>query len=53
MFVEPIEDDLENQECTKSHSPNEVTKKALEDVKTRKGLKKAETVEELFKKLGQ
>ena len=32
---------------------NEVTKKALEDVKNRKDLESAETVEELFKKLNK
>ncbi len=54
IFVELIEHGLEHyQECPENHTPNEVTKKALENVKTRKGLKKAATVEELFKKLGQ
>ena len=54
IFVELIERGLEHyQECPADHTPNEITKKALENVKARKGLKKATTVEELFKKLGQ
>ncbi len=54
IFVELIERGLEHyQECPEDHTPNEITKKALEHVKARKGLKKAETVEALFKKLGQ
>ncbi len=54
IFVELIEHGLEHyQECPESHEPNETTKKALENVKARKGLKKAKTVKELFKKLGQ
>ena len=54
VFVELIEHGLEHyQECSEDHVPNETTKKTLEKVKTRKGLKKADTVEELFKKLGQ
>ena len=52
IVVELIEHGLEHyQECPENHEPNETTKKTLENVKTRKGLKKAETVEELFKKL--
>ena len=54
IFVELIEHGLEHyQECPENHTPNEITKKALENVKNKKGLKKAATVEELFKKLGQ
>lgn len=54
IFVELIERGLESyQECAHDHTPNEVTTKTLEDVKNRKGLKKAESVEDLFKKLGQ
>ena len=54
IFVELIEHGLEHyQECPENHEPNKITRKALEGVKTKKGLKKAETVEELFKKLGQ
>ncbi len=54
IFIELIEHGLEHyQECPEDHTPNEVTKKALEDVKEKKGLKKAKTVEELFKKLDQ
>ncbi|MDP3889247.1 MAG: hypothetical protein Q8Q25_01735 [bacterium] len=53
IFVELIEHGLEHyQECSEDHTPNETTKKALEKLKTKKGLKKAATVEELFKKLG-
>lgn len=53
IFVELIERGLEEyQECPEDHTPNEVTKKALENVKIRKGLQKVDTVEELFKKLG-
>lgn len=53
IFIELIERGLEDyKECTEGHTPNKVTKKALEDVKARKGLQTADTVEELFKKLG-
>ena len=52
IFVELIEQGLEGyQESSQNHQPNEITKKALDDVKHKKGLKKAKTVEELFKKL--
>ncbi len=52
IFIELIEHGLEHyQEYPKSHEPNEIIKKAFEDVKAKKGLKKAKTVEELFKKL--
>ncbi len=54
IFIELIEHGLENyQECLESHTPNETTKKVLEKVEARKGLKKADSVEELFKKLGK
>ena len=54
IFVELIEHGLEHyQECPENHEPNEITKKALEDVKAKKSSKKAKTVEELFKKLRQ
>ena len=54
IFIELIEDGLEHyQECLESHIPNEATKKVLEKVAARKGLKKADSVEELFKKLGE
>lgn len=52
IFIEIIEHGLENYpECSYDHTPNEKVLKSLEDVKTRKGLTKASTVEELFKKL--
>jgi len=52
IFVELIERGLEEyQECTESHEPNEVTKQAIENIDKKKGLKKAATVDELFKKL--
>lgn len=55
IFVELIEQGLEryNQECPYNHEPNETTKKALANIKKRKGLNKASSVEELFKKLGK
>ena len=54
IFVELIEHGLEHyQECPEDHTPNEMTKKALENIEARKGLKKAESVEDLFKKLGE
>lgn len=54
IFIELIERGLEHyEECPYSHEPNATTKKALEDVKKGKGLSKAATVEELFKKLGK
>lgn len=54
IFIELIEHGLEHyKECPENHTPNEVTKKALDNVKKRKGLKKADTVEEFFKKLGE
>ena len=39
------------QECKLDHTPNAATKKAIEDARARKGLHKAESVEDLFKKL--
>ena len=52
IFIELIEHGLEHyQEYPENHEPNEVTKKALKPVKTKKGLEKAKTVEELIKKL--
>ena len=54
VFIELIEHGLEHyQECPENHEPNAATRKALENVRTRKGLKRASTVEELIKKLGQ
>lgn len=54
IFVELIEQGLEQYpECAQSHAPNEITKKAIENARAKKGLKKAASVEELFKKLGQ
>ena len=54
IFVELIERGLEDyKECPEDHTPNETTKKALANAKARKGLKKADSVEDLFKKLGE
>jgi len=54
IFIELIERGLENyKECPEDHTPNAVTKKALENVKAKKNLHKADSVEELFKKLDQ
>lgn len=54
IFVELIERGLEHyQECPESHTPNEITKKAIKDAEAKKGLKKALSVEDLFKKLGE
>lgn len=39
--------------CTENHEPNETTKKALEIAQAQKGLNRATTIEELFKKLDQ
>ncbi len=52
IFAELIECGLEQyQECTEGHKPNETTKKAIENINKGKGLKKAASVDELFKKL--
>lgn len=52
LFTELIERGLENyEECSFDHTPNEVTKKALENTKNKKGLKKAATIQELFNQL--
>lgn len=52
IVVEILERGLEHYpECPESHIPNETTQQALESVKTKRGLKRAITVEELFKKL--
>ena len=52
IFVELIERGLEEYtECPQNHIPNAVTKKALESAKAKKGLQKADSVEDLFKKL--
>jgi len=53
IFVGLLEQGLEYYpESSKNHVPNTVTKKAIDNAQQRKGLKKAATVEELFKKLG-
>lgn len=41
------------KECPKSHTPNEITKKTVENIENKRGLKRTQTVEELFKKLNQ
>ena len=52
IFVELIERGLEEyQECTQSHEPNETTKQTIENINKKKNLKKASSVDELFKKL--
>jgi len=52
IFVELIERGLEEyQECTQSHEPNKTTKQAIENINKKKNLKKASSVDELFKKL--
>jgi hypothetical protein len=52
IFVELIERGLETyQECSLDHTPNAVTQKAIENIRARKGLHRAESVEDLFKKL--
>lgn len=56
IFNELIEDGLdryeeEYEECKKSHEPNEETRQSLDNIKKRKGLKKASSVADLFKKL--
>ena len=43
----------DEEACPFSHEPNETTKKALENVKNRKGLKAVSSVEELFKQLSE
>ena len=54
IFIELIERGLETyQECSLDHTPNEMTKKAIVNAKTRKGLHKATNIEELFKKLSE
>jgi hypothetical protein len=54
IFVELIERGLDHyEECTQSHVPNEVTKKAIENARARKGLHKAASVADLFKKLNE
>ena len=54
IFVELIEDGLEQyKECSEDHTPNEITKQTLENIKNKKGLHQVDTVEELFKKLGE
>lgn len=39
------------EECPKSHIPNEATRKAIENIKNKKGLKRVNTVTELFEQL--
>jgi hypothetical protein len=65
IFVEIFEQELEHYpECPKSHMPNKVTQKAIEntqpvcasssaEARQKKSPRKATTVEELFKKLDQ
>lgn len=52
IFIELIERGLETyQECALDHTPNAITKKAIENARARKGLHTAESVDDLFKKL--
>lgn len=52
IFVELIERGLEHyEECSRDHTPNEVTKKAIESSKNKRGAKRANTVAELFDQL--
>jgi hypothetical protein len=54
IFIELIERGLDQyQEQPDGNIPNEVTRKTIEQVKNKKGLKKASSVEELFKKLSE
>jgi len=54
IFVELIETGLaQYQECTKDHTPNATTKKAIEQSKSKRGVKKASSIEELFEKLSK
>lgn len=54
IFIQPLEHELEHdQECPKSHEPNKITKRALENVEKGKGLHTAATIEDLFKTLNE
>jgi hypothetical protein len=49
-----VHNNIENYgECKRDHTPNAVTKKAIEDARTRKGAKSFDSVEELFKELNK
>lgn len=39
------------KECPLNHEPNEVTQRAIDNARKRRGLSEAATIEELFKKL--
>lgn len=52
IFIELIEQGLEHYEdCSLDHTPNEKTKKALENVKAKKGLKKFASIADLLRDL--
>jgi predicted DNA-binding protein len=54
MVVELVERGLEQyEEYSFNHEPNATTRKSLENIRKRKGLKKASTVEELFNELAK
>jgi hypothetical protein len=54
ILVGLVHNGLESyQECKLDHTPNATTKKAIEDARTRKGMKKFDSVEELFKELSE
>jgi hypothetical protein len=54
ILVDLVHNGLESyQECKLDHTPNATTKKAIEDARTRKGMKKFDSVEELFKELSE
>lgn len=54
IFIEMIERGLESyKECPLDHTPNAITKKAIENINAGKGLQEVATVDELFKKLNE
>lgn len=53
IFVELIEHGLEHyqEDCPYDHAPNEVTKRALDRVKNKKGLKAADSLQDILDSL--
>jgi hypothetical protein len=54
IIIDHTEQDAEDcQECPLDHTPNVTTIKALEQACAKKGLKRVDSVEDLFKQLSE
>ena len=54
ILVDVVHNGLDTyQECKLDHTPNAITKQAIEDARARKNTKEFDSVEELFKELNK